>query len=35
VVVSSGVTPVATGQNQVLSVQNGSPATANETRVMQ
>ncbi|MCS2171362.1 L,D-transpeptidase family protein [Scandinavium sp. TWS1a] len=35
VVVSSGVTPVATGQNQVISVQNGTPSTANETRIMQ
>ena len=35
VVVSQGATPTATGTAPVLSVQNGMPATANETRVVQ
>lgn len=35
VVVSQGATPTATGTVPVLSVQNGMPATANETRVTQ
>lgn len=35
VVVSSGATLAATGSVPVLSVQNGTPATANETRVTQ
>ncbi|MDX6020885.1 L,D-transpeptidase family protein [Scandinavium sp. V105_16] len=35
VVVSSGATSMAGGQTPVLSVQNGTPATANEARVMQ
>ncbi|HEX4501896.1 MAG TPA: L,D-transpeptidase family protein [Scandinavium sp.] len=35
VVVSSGATPATTGTVPVLSVQNGTPATANEMRVTQ
>lgn len=35
VVVSSGAAPVTSGTSPVLSVQNGTPATASETRVTQ